>query len=48
VIARGAALVANLDFLKATGIVFCSPIFVPLFPDMAMLEATRGYFEPEL
>jgi hypothetical protein len=40
--------VANPDFLTATDIVFFSLIFVPIFPDAAMLEGTRGHFEPEL
>jgi hypothetical protein len=47
-IERGAVPVANPDFLTATDIVFFSLIFVPIFPDAAMLEGTRGHFEPEL
>ncbi len=47
-IARGTVPVATPDFPKATGTVFCIPIFVPLFPDPAMLKRTRGYFWSEL
>jgi hypothetical protein len=48
VIASGAVPVATPDFPKATGTVFRIPIFVPLFPDPAMLKMTRGYFWSEL
>jgi|ERR1700728_2826747 len=45
VIATEAVSVTTPDFLKATGTVFCFPIFLhPRFPDPAMLERTRGYF----
>ncbi len=47
-IARGAVPVATPEFVKATEAVFRIPTFVPLFPDPAMLERTRGYFWSEL
>lgn len=47
-IARGAVPIADSDFLKVTGIVFCSPIFVSFVSNPATLEGTGGYFELEL
>jgi hypothetical protein len=41
-------VVATPDFLKATDTVFCSSIVVPLFPELAMVRETRGYFWSEL
>ena len=48
VIARGEVPAATSGFLKATGTVFGSPIFIALFPDPSMLRNTRGYFQSEL